>query len=104
VSFVIYHLTVKPSRPFNEGDFIKNCLHLAPREIYCTKCAKVSGSTKAVADTLKDAEIKLSEIFDKCVYCSLTIDESTDITSTAQICIFVRGETSGFEVLEDRRS
>jgi hypothetical protein len=53
-----------------------------------------------VAD-VSDVETHLSEIFRECVYCSLTVDGSLDITSVAQMCIFVCGIMSDFEVFEE---
>jgi hypothetical protein len=49
-------------------------------------------------DISKHVETQLSEILNKRVYYPLTVDKSTDVTSTAQICIFARGVTSDFEV------
>jgi hypothetical protein len=40
---------------------------------------------RQIADTSKDVETKFSEVFNKCVYFSLAVDESTDIMSTAQM-------------------
>jgi len=47
-----------------------------------------------VADVSKYVETQLSEIFNKCVYCSLTLDEPVDTTSTPQIRMFARDITS----------
>jgi hypothetical protein len=55
-----------------------------------------------IADVSEGVETHLSEIFSKCVYNSVTVDESTYITSTAQKCIFARGVISDFEVFEER--
>jgi acetyl-CoA carboxylase beta subunit len=54
----------------------------------------------------KDVETELSEIFSKCVYCSLTVD-STDINSNVKICIFaheVKSDSEVFEELADHHS
>jgi hypothetical protein len=37
-----------------------------------------------------DRKTHCSQIFIKCVYCSLAVDESTEITPTAQTCIYAR--------------
>jgi hypothetical protein len=42
----------------------------------------------------KDVETHLSKIFSKCVIYSLDVDESTDITSTVQMCIFMNKDIS----------
>jgi secreted trypsin-like serine protease len=51
---------------------------------------------KRVADVSEDADTQFSEIFKKCVYYSLTVAKSTDITSTAQMCILARDIASDF--------
>jgi hypothetical protein len=56
---------------------------------------------RRVANISKHVETQLSEIFNEHVYFSLTVDESTDITSTAQIYKFARGVTSEFEMSEE---
>jgi hypothetical protein len=56
---------------------------------------------RRVAEDSRDVETQLSQIFNKSIYCSLDVDEPTDITSVAQICIFVYGLTSNFEVLKN---
>jgi len=54
-----------------------------------------------VADISKDAETQFSEIFNKCVYYSLVVNESKDITSIAKMCILAHGITFDFEVFEE---
>jgi hypothetical protein len=56
---------------------------------------------KGVTDISIDVETHFSEIFIKCVYCSQTVDESSDITQTAQKCIFARGVISHYKVFEE---
>jgi hypothetical protein len=46
-------------------------------------------------------ETELSEIFNKCIYCSLTVDDSTDIISNVKICTYAHDITSDFEVFEE---
>ncbi|XP_074033766.1 general transcription factor II-I repeat domain-containing protein 2-like [Leptinotarsa decemlineata] len=69
VSYEISRMIAKRSRPFNDGDFVKECIEIAAKKM-CPEAAK-------------------------------TLDESTDISSTAQLLIFIRGVTQDFEVLEE---
>jgi hypothetical protein len=109
VSFDISYLTVKSSRPFTEGNFVKNCMLVASEELCCTNCVKEFESVslnwiavqRQIADISKDVETQFSEVFNKCVYFSLAVDESMDITLATQMCIFACGVTSDFEVFEE---
>jgi hypothetical protein len=56
---------------------------------------------RRVTDVSKDVDTQFSKIFNKCVYCSLTVHESPDFISTAQICIFAHGVTCDVEVFEE---
>jgi hypothetical protein len=50
--------------------------------------------------TAKDFEIHFPKIFIHCFCYSLVVDESTYITSTAEICVFGHGLISDFEVFK----
>jgi hypothetical protein len=54
-----------------------------------------------VTEISKYAENQFPEIFSKCVYHSLNIDEPPDITSITQMPIFARDPTSDTEVFEE---
>ena len=51
-----------------------------------------------MASHLEDA---LAENINKFSYFSLALDESTDISDTAQLAVFIRGVTDDFEVKEE---
>ena len=56
--------------------------------------------TRRVEDIGKDIENQLQVMAEKFVAFSLAMDESTDITDTAQLLNFIRGVTENFEVVE----
>jgi hypothetical protein len=56
---------------------------------------------REIGDIRRDTEIKYSEIFNNCVLCSHVVDKSTDITATAQVCIFACVVSSNAEVSEE---
>lgn len=56
---------------------------------------------RRVADLAEDIRIQFKEKSRKILYFSLAADESTDISSIAQLMIFFRGITDNFEVIEE---
>ncbi|XP_015431640.1 PREDICTED: general transcription factor II-I repeat domain-containing protein 2-like [Dufourea novaeangliae] len=108
ISFEISRLTAKMCRPFTDGDFVKDCFKIAAKKI-CPESAKtfeklqlnrmtVQSRITAMSVNMKD---QLTNYANKFAYFSLAIDESTDITSTAQLLIFARGITYEFEVSDE---
>jgi hypothetical protein len=57
-----------------------------------------------IPDISKDVETQFSKVNNKCVHFSLAADETTDITSTVQICIFAHSVSSDFQVFEGLHS
>jgi hypothetical protein len=51
---------------------------------------------RQAADISKHVETHFHKTLNKCVYYSLAVDESLDVTSAAQMCIFAHGITSDF--------
>lgn len=108
VSYEISRMIAKRSRPFNDGDFVKECIEIAAKKM-CPEAAKkfekiqlnrmtiqrrIMSLSGNIAEQLTE-KTKIIEFF------SLALDESTDISSTAQLLIFIRGVTQDFEVLEE---
>ena len=84
-------------KPFSDGEFIKNCLiifteyvcpekkHLAEQTSlsYFTVVLRTNNLSNNIKEILKD-KLKSSEAF------SLALNESTDISDTVQLVIFIR--------------
>ncbi|CAK1585602.1 unnamed protein product [Parnassius mnemosyne] len=106
VSYEISRMIAKRSRPFNDGDFVKECIEIAAKKMYAAKKfekiqvnrmtikRRIMSLSGNIAEQLNE-KTKIIEFF------SLALDESTDISSTAELLIFIRGVTQDFEVLED---
>lgn len=58
-------------------------------------------TVRRIEEISNDIEVQLKQKVSKFQWFSLTIDESTDITDTAQLLIFIRGVNSEFEITEE---
>nr|XP_042913023.1 general transcription factor II-I repeat domain-containing protein 2A-like [Parasteatoda tepidariorum] len=108
VSLKIAALIAKTGRPFSDGDFSKECLMIAAEKL-CPDAANkfknvsLSRTTiqRRVENLSEDLTEQLQNAASKFKYFSLAVDESTDITSTAQLLLFVRGIADNFVVTEE---
>lgn len=108
VSLRIAHEIAKRGKPFTDGDYIKNCMLIAAEELFPDKteqCKAVSLSANTVArrveDIASDLRNQLQERASKFAWYSIALDESTDISDTAQVLLFFRGVSSNFELTEE---
>ncbi|CAK1586966.1 unnamed protein product [Parnassius mnemosyne] len=88
VSYEISRIIAKRSRPLNDGHFVKECIEIAAEKM-CTEAAKNFEKIQLNRITIQRRIMSLS-----------ALDESTDISSIAQLLIFIRGVTQDFELLE----
>ena len=108
VSYIISEKIALKSKPFTDGQFIKECMEAAA-EVLCPSqkqlFSKVSLSGVTVARRIEelatDLENSLKERASKFVYYSVALDESTDITDTAQLAMFIRGIDNNFVITEE---
>ena len=107
-SFIVAEEIAKAGRPFTEGEFLKSCM-VKVCDIICPDkkqmLANVSLSRNTVADRVcemaTDLRTQLSERSKDFIAYSLAVDESTDMTDTAQLAIFIRGVDSDLRVTEE---
>ncbi|XP_023812089.1 general transcription factor II-I repeat domain-containing protein 2B-like [Oryzias latipes] len=107
-SFVISHKIARNSKPFSDGEFVKECL-LDSVALICpeTKSAfeNISLSRRTVARRIEDIagnlELQLKSRAADFDCFSLALDESCDIRDTAQLLIFLRGITAEFQITEE---
>ena len=98
----------KHSKNYSDGEFVKDCL-IVVAECLCPEKRKdfdnISLSrrtiTRHIEELATNIESTLKELASKFVYYSLAIDESTDITSTAQLAVFVCGIDQEFNIMEE---
>ncbi|XP_067123968.1 general transcription factor II-I repeat domain-containing protein 2-like [Centruroides vittatus] len=107
-SFVVANLIAKKSKPFSDGEFIKECME-SVADILCpdkkSDISKISLSHQTIARRIDDLG-KYIESDLKSKACGFTfyflaMDESTDATDTAQFAIFIRGINDEYSVTEE---
>lgn len=108
VSYIIAEKIARKSKPFTDGEFIKECLEdaaevLSPLQKPLYSKISLSGVTVArrIEDLAGDIERVFLERASQFVYYSVALDESTDITDTAQLAVFIRGVDRNFVVTEE---
>ncbi|XP_065663048.1 general transcription factor II-I repeat domain-containing protein 2-like [Hydra vulgaris] len=107
-SYNLEHLIAFHSRPFNYGEFIKNCLIkiakiLCPEKIKNFNNKSLSRNTVAerVNDIATDLRSQLTKICKDVEAFSIAVDESTDVKDVAQLSVFIRGCNFKYEVTEE---
>ncbi|XP_035242994.1 general transcription factor II-I repeat domain-containing protein 2B-like [Anguilla anguilla] len=106
-SFVISHKIAKNSKPFSEGEFVKECLVdsaalLCPEKKEAFEHVPLSRRTvtRRIEDIAVNLELQLQRDVANFDFFSLALDESCDVRDTAQLLVFVRGITD-FKITEE---
>ncbi|CAK6436213.1 unnamed protein product [Pipistrellus nathusii] len=107
-SYVVSELIAKKLRPHVEGEFVKECMVaaaelLAPDKVKLFQSVSLSRRTVSdrITDLAQDIEMTLKNSAGDFQFFSLACDETTDITNTSQLAIFVRGITAEFDTREE---
>ena len=106
--FKISEAIAKNCRPFSGSKFIKDCMGMFVDQMCPEKNNSLENTSRScptikrtIDDLSKDIENELEMKISQCEFYSMALDESTDITDTAQLSIFVRGVINNFEVIEE---
>ncbi|GFR25913.1 general transcription factor II-I repeat domain-containing protein 2 [Trichonephila clavata] len=107
-SFRVALEIAKCGKPFTDGEMIKECIiavaeEMCPEKVNLLKTVSMSANT--VARRVENiAENISSQLFDKnghVEWFSLALDESTDVSDTAQVLVYIRGVDKSYEVHEE---
>lgn len=108
ISFLISEEIAKRGKPFTDGEFVKNCLNIFASNICPEKKSLVQNISlshqtvgRRIDDMADNIKITLIEKLKECIFYSLALDESTDISDTAQLAIFIRGVTNQYTIVEE---
>lgn len=107
-SYVVSEMIAKAGKPFKDGEFVKQCM-LQAANIVCPEkkelFGKISISANTVAERISDLSGNIyDQLREKAKHFhsySLALDESTDVTDTAQLAIYIRGVDNNFDVTEE---
>ncbi|KFM72946.1 General transcription factor II-I repeat domain-containing protein 2, partial [Stegodyphus mimosarum] len=107
-SFRVALEIAKRGKPFTDGEMIKECIiavaeEMCPEKVNLLKTVSMSANTVALR-VENIAENISSQLFDKnghVEWFSLALDESTDVSDTAQVLIYIRGVDKSYEVHEE---
>ncbi|XP_044306557.1 general transcription factor II-I repeat domain-containing protein 2-like isoform X2 [Varanus komodoensis] len=113
-SFKIASLLVKRNKPFEDGELLKEVFLTASDAIFegfpnkkeimvAIQKLQLSGNTitRRIQCISSDLENQLQSDLQKCLWFSLQLDESTDMTDTSQLAIIVRMVFSDLSVKEE---
>ncbi|KAJ4946944.1 hypothetical protein JOQ06_008987 [Pogonophryne albipinna] len=98
----------KKSKPFSDGEFIKECLLdfaalICPEKKEAFEKVPLSRRTvtRRIEDIAGNLELQLQNRAVNFDFFSLPLDESCDVRDTAQLLIFLRGITTDFKITEE---
>lgn len=107
-SYSVASIIAKKMKPFSDGEFVKECLNAVIKDVLPDKskmfsnislsrqtiCRRINDISNEIVMTLRD-QIKDFKCY------SLAFDESTDITDTSQLVVYIRGITESFQVKQE---
>ena len=107
-SYIVSQKIVEKCKPFSDDVFVKECMvacamELCPKEKQKFEDVSLFRQTvtRRIVDMAVDSREQLKIVSKKFEYFSIALDESTDISDTSQLLIFVRGVNADFAITEE---
>ncbi|XP_027140791.1 general transcription factor II-I repeat domain-containing protein 2 [Larimichthys crocea] len=107
-SYEVAALIAKHSKPFTEGEFIKDCVMTIVKKIcpekqqeFAKVCLARNTVARRIEEVSSDIKRQLRDKGREFDFFSLACDESTDASDTAQLLIFLRGVDNEMNVTEE---
>ncbi|VEN48298.1 unnamed protein product [Callosobruchus maculatus] len=107
-SYAVAAILAKKMKPYSDGEIVEECLETVAEILYPEKkkdFSNISLSRQTIArrvdDIGKHIEDNLKNRASEFIFYALALDESTDMTDTAQIAIFIRGVDAHFNKTEE---
>ncbi|GCC23699.1 hypothetical protein chiPu_0002097 [Chiloscyllium punctatum] len=107
-SYVISNKIARNSKPFSDGEFIKECFldssePMCPEKKEAFENVPLSRHTvmRRIGDIARNLELQLQHRAIDFDFFSLALDQSCDVCDTAQLLNFVRGITTDFKIMEE---
>ena len=110
-SYKIVNELAERGKPFTDGNFIKECMMEAVNDL-CPEKANLFGSISLSASSVvrrieelgENIQLQIHEKAKNFLWYSLAMDESTDLSSTSQLLVFIRGVNCNFQITEELAS
>ncbi|XP_077974754.1 general transcription factor II-I repeat domain-containing protein 2-like [Styela clava] len=107
-SYKIVTKLVERGKPFTDGAFIKDCIleavnYLCPEKVNLFTSISLSPSSvvRKVEELGANVEQQIHDKAKNFLSYSLALDESTDVSSTSQLLIFIRGIDTKLNITEE---
>ena len=95
-SYEVSKLIAEKMKPFCDGEFIKECMLkvvdvvcLEKKNLFSGLSLSARTVTRGVEELSANAKYGFENILQNLEYCCIAIDESTDMTDTAQLALFL---------------
>ncbi|KAF8791159.1 General transcription factor II-I repeat like protein [Argiope bruennichi] len=107
-SYIVANNIAKNNKALSDGEVVKQCM-LQVCDVLCldkkNNSETVNLSRKTVTSRIEVIDKNLTSQLESKIgqfkFCSIAIDESTDINDTAQLVLFIRGVDENFEITEE---